>query len=250
MKILRSIIYLAVALVLIIACEESFTDAGKSTDGTSGKGGSMARFAITGNNLFTVTPNHLKIYDITTPSMPSLNNSVNLDFGVETIFPYGHNLFIGTQSGMYIYDVSDPASPDRLSVYEHIYSCDPVVAEGQYAYVTLNSLNTWCGRLNNRLDIIDISDLYHPHLVKEYQMEGPRGLGVDGNLLFVCDNGLKVFDISNKTNIELLHHFNIKASDVIPNGNILLVTGEDGLYQYRYDNGALTFLSKISVNNN
>ena len=86
---------------------------------------------------------------------------------------------------MHIYDVSNPASPQKLSVYQHVYSCDPVVVEGDFAYVTLNSLNTWCGRFSNQLDIIDISDLSDPKLIKQYAMESPLGLGIYGNLLFV-----------------------------------------------------------------
>ncbi len=242
-----SISFTVLFTVLLFACDESFTDAGKSTDGSFGKGGSTARFAISGDNLFTVTAEDLRRFDISDPSQPETKSNFLLGFGVETIFPYGNTLFIGTQDGMHIVDISDPSSPEELSVYRHVFSCDPVVVDGQYAYVTLNSSNTWCGRSSNQLDIIDISNLSAPGLVKEYQMEGPKGLGVDGNLLFVCDNGLKVYDISDRSHIALLHHFDIKANDVIPDGDILLVTADDGLYQYSYTNNSLNLLSKIPV---
>lgn len=244
--ILSPVIYIMLILIAI-GCDSSYTDKGITGDHSSGKGGSLARFTIAQNSLFTVTPNYLKRFDLTQPSLPEYADSSYLGFGIETIFPYGNNLFIGTQTGMQIFDISNPSLLIKLSTYQHIYSCDPVVAEGNYAYVTLNSNNSWCGRFTNQLEIVDISNLYNPKRIKEYPMNGPLGLGVDGNLLFICDNGLKVYDITNKLNIQLKQHFSIKATDVIPIGNRLLVTGDDGLYQYSYDGAELTLLSKIPV---
>jgi hypothetical protein len=234
-------------IAMAIACDTSYTDKGITGGESSGKGGSLARFAVTQNHLYAVTPGNLKLFDLSTPSLPDYTDSIYLGFGIETIFPYTDHLFIGTQTGMQIYDISIPSAPVRLSTYQHIYSCDPVVAQDNYAYVTLNSNNTWCGRTLNRLDIIDISNLSNPHRVAEYEMQGPQGLGVDGNLLYVCDNGLKVYDITNKSDIKLLQHFNIKATDVIPNGDNLVVIGDDGLYQYHFNGTELSLLSKIPV---
>jgi hypothetical protein len=228
---------------LIAGCEkESASDAG-----SSGKGGSTARFTIAHGHLYTVSNQKLKVFSLDDATDPQISDSVDLGFGIETIFPYEDHLFIGTQTGMKIVDISRAGYPDLISEYNHIFSCDPVVVEGNYAYVTLNSLNSWCGRNANQLEIIDISDLYAPRLIKRYPMEGPLGLGIDGDLLFVCDNGLKVYDVTNKQGIKLLYKYQIKANDVIPNGNILLVIGNDGLYQYSYNAGDISLLSKIPV---
>ena len=239
------LVYLIISLAA--ACDTSFTDSGAAKNDSAGKGGSLAKFAVTRDNLYAVTRENLKLFDLSNPSLPDYTDSIYLGFGIETIFPYGDNLFIGTQTGMQIYDISTPAVPLKLSTYQHIYSCDPVVADDNYAFVTLNTNNDWCGRTVNRLDIIDISNLSNPHRVAEYAMQGPQGLGVEGNLLFVCDNGLKVYDITDKSDLRLLQYFDIKATDVIPNGDRLLVIGDDGLYQYHYDGSELSLLSKISV---
>ena len=80
-------------------------------------------------------------------------------------------------------------------------------------------------------------------------MTGPRGLGVDGNLLFLCDDGLKVYDISNVYDIDRLYHFSdIDAYDVIPDDDLLIMTGSDGLYQYSYIDGSVSLLSTIPIN--
>jgi hypothetical protein len=247
MKALFRLILIQSVIFLVITCDTSFTDSGIATDGSAGKGGSMARFAVTHDNLYAVTPENLKLFDLDDPSQPVLTDSIYLGTGIETIFPYGDNLFIGTQNGMQIYDIEIPSAPYELSTYQHIYSCDPVVAQNNYAYVTLNSNNDWCGRDVNRLDIIDISDPANPYRVASYTMQGPEGLGIQGHLLFVCDNGLKVYDVSDKSNLQLLQYFDIKATDVIPDGDRLLVIGDDGLYQYQYNGSGLSLLSKIPV---
>lgn len=250
MKTIKFIFYCILSIAIIYACEQGYSDSSAKSDGSgSGKGGSMARFAISGNHLYTVTDNDLRLFDISVPSNPEYTDSIKIGFGIETIFPKGKNLFIGSQLGMYIYDISNPENPEKLSNYQHIYSCDPVVVQGNFAFVTLNSNNTWCGRNTNRLQIVDISDLYNPYMIKDYSMKGPRGLGVDGNLLFVCDNGLKVYDISDVYNINLLNHFtNIDAYDVILNSNLLIMIGSDGLYQYSYSDDSISLLSTISIN--
>lgn len=83
-------------------------------------------------------------------------------------------------------------------------------------------------------------------------MLSPHGLAVDNNLLFLCEgeNGLKVYDISNEEQIELVVHLkDLVAYDLIARNGILIVTGEDGVFQYRFDpgTGALEMLSKIPV---
>ncbi len=212
----------------------------------TGVGGSMARFATVGDYLYTVNSQDLVIIDVTSPASPKYTATEGVGFGIETIFPYNGYLFIGAQTGMYIYDISNPVKPQKLSQYEHIYSCDPVVVQGDYAYVTLHSEGSRCGRWNNELHVIDVSNLRMPKLLTTYAMENPLGLGVDGDNLFVCDKGLKVYDISDKNNLILKQSFSINANDVIPYNDLLIVIGDNGLYQYDYSGEDLTLLSTIN----
>ncbi|GAB4343780.1 MAG: hypothetical protein OHK0038_23870 [Flammeovirgaceae bacterium] len=212
----------------------------------SGQGGSLARFAISGDYLYTVDNELLKTLDISNPQKPIPSSTTKIGFNIETIFSRGNTLFIGSQNGMYIYDLQNPSTPTKLSVYQHIVSCDPVVADSKYAYVTLRT-GTNCFRGVNLLEIIDIQDLTNPTLITSYPMTNPKGLGIDNTTLFVCDDGLKVFDVSDVNNIVLKNHFNISATDVIARGGLLLVLGDEGIMQYQYVGDNLQFLSKISV---
>jgi len=249
---MKNILIIIGMVVLFAACSNEDSDIGFSESapsGGNGVGGSTARFTIAGNYLYTVDNSTLNIFNIDNTAEPVFLLEEFLDWGtIETIFNRGENLFIGTQTGVFIYDISTPDQPRFLSLFEHLFACDPVIADDTHAYVTLRSNRAGCGRINNQLDVLDITDLNSPRLIRTYPMSGPKGLGKDGNLLFVCDDGLKVYDATSVIDLTLLQHFDdISANDVIPlNGN-LLVIGDDGLYQYDYTGESLQLLSKLSV---
>ena len=218
----------------------------------SGVGGSLARFTISGNHMYVLDGADLHTVNVTQERNPVPGSRTQLGFDIETLFPYEQNLFVGSRTGMHILDISSPESPVKISTYQHVTSCDPVVVEGDYAYVTLRTGNFCVGNVN-QLDVIDISDLRSPRLVKTYPMTNPHGLGVDNHTLFVCDGsaGLKMFDATDVQAIDknlLAHHANVTAVDVIPLNDVLMMIGQDGIYQYDYSNPTeMKILSKISV---
>jgi hypothetical protein len=227
-----------------------------SSGGSTGVGGSMARFTITGNHLYAVNTSSIQVFDITQPTPPVRGLNVPTNWGTETIFPYRDKLFLGTSTGMLIYDNSQPAQPKFISAISHFFGCDPVVVEGNYAYVTVrNGTECRTGNNINQLEVIDISRIQTPVRVKTYAMQNPHGLGIDNGTLFLCegDYGLKAFDAQNVLTIDknqVAHFKDLHAFDVIPLGQTLLAVGKDGLYQYDYrDPKNIKFLSKIKVTN-
>ncbi len=79
-------------------------------------------------------------------------------------------------------------------------------------------------------------------------MESPRGLAIKNDTLWVCDDGIKVFNSANKHAIEELYHFDdILAYDIILVENRALVIGETGFIQYQLEDGKLKKLSEIIV---
>jgi len=218
-----------------------------------GIGGSMARFTITGDYLYTIDEIQLSVFDILDLADPTLTNTVEIEWGIETIFPYENKLFIGARNGMHIYDNSNPASPLHASTFLHVRSCDPVVVQDDLAYVTLRGGFEECDGFTNQLDVIDVSNINDPVLLATHSMDFPNGLGIDGSSLFICEGqfGLKVFDATDPLTIgeNLLHHFeDVNAFDVIPFNNTLMMIGTDGLYQYDYtDPENLQLLSIIET---
>jgi len=223
-----------------------------SVNHSNGKSGSMARFTVYEDALYSVNVQEIRVFDVSSGGAPQSTASVQVNRSVETLFPMGDKLFVGTTTGMVIYDLSNALSPAYMSEYNHFTSCDPVVAQGNYAYVTLRA-GTMCGGWLNELDVIDISDITNPVQVGAFPMTNPYGLGIDDKTLFVCDgtDGLKVYDASNPAAISdhLVSHFEgIHTYDVIPLNGVLLMVGSDGLYQYDYSNADdISLLSVIPV---
>ncbi len=227
--------------------------AGGNWSAGAGTGGSMARFMLNNDFLYLIAhPWMLKSVDIEKADKMSVIDSVNVPRTMETLFKLEDKLFIGTTTGMLIYDISNASQPRQISKYDHITACDPVVADGDYAYVTLRTGNM-CANGQNLLEVIDISSITNPYLVKSYPMFNPHGLGIDGDLLFICDGnaGLKIYDKSDPLNIinnKLAHYPDFFAFDVIPMNGILMLIGEKGIYQYNYSDPLNIFqISQIAI---
>lgn len=217
----------------------------------NGIGGSMARFGLLDDRLYTVSWSDLKVFQTTDPSSPVYRKTVPLGQGdIETIFPYKNRLFLGSQTGMFIYDASDKDNPRKLGQFTHARACDPVVADDTHAFVTLRSGNRCFGNLN-QLDVVDVTNLMSPKLVKTYPMKGPAGLSKDGNLLFICDgsDGLKIYDASKPDNIVLLKTIPLAdAYDVIAWNRIALTVAKDGIHFIDYSNPQQAFIAgKVTI---
>lgn len=211
----------------------------------------MARFTISQGYLYTVGDASLNVFDIGNPTMPEHTHTVHLGWGIETIYPYEDKLFLGSRTGMYLFDNSQPSMPVLMSEFSHWNSCDPVVVEGNTAYVTLRGGNT-CDGFVNQLEIIDVSDISAPRLMSTWPMDGPYGLAIRNQTLYICDglSGLKVYNVLDQKSIELLSHdVRMSTYDVISLSDThLLCVGGDGLYQYdTADKNNLKILSVIPV---
>ena len=231
---------------------DALTPGNRSFAGGSPTGiaGSMARFALMNNYLYTAGQYNLKAIDITSPQSPVVINTIPLGWGIETIYPFEDKLFIGSTTGMLMYSITDAANPVQAGTFSHARVCDPVIADDKYAYVTLRDGSTCQGFLNE-LNIVDVSNLSAPVLVKKYDLTNPHGLSKDGNLLFICDgaDGLKIFDVADVNNIQLKKHLpGLETYDVIAYNGLALVVAKDGLYQFDYSNiNNVQQLSKISI---
>lgn len=213
--------------------------AASSVISTTGINGSTSKYAIVNDYLYALSGNKINTLSIVKTDDPKLVNTTINNGTIETIFPLKDKLFIGAQAGMFIYSINNPAAPVELGKFVHARVCDPVIADGNIAYVTLHASQNRCAGVTNQLDVVDISNVSQPILIKTYTLTNPYGLSKDGNLLFICDGavGLKVFDATTATNITLKQTLpSTETYDVIALNGIAYVTAKDGLYQYSYSN--------------
>ncbi len=235
MKHSRYISLLMVVLSCFLSsCSKDGAGDNSAAASSTGTGGSLARFTIVGNYLYGVDSHFLYTYDISNPANPVRTNSSELNFDIETIYPFNNHLFIGTRTGMYIYSINDPAAPVKLSEAQHARSCDPVVANDSIAFVTLKGSSD-CGPAESGLYIHDIRNIFQPVLIKKLLMDNPQGLGLGGSTLYVCCNndGLKVIDVSQPASPTIIRTITgAYFKDVIAYNNLLICYVSSGLRLY------------------
>lgn len=200
--------------------------------------GSMTRFLTIDRYLYTINFNELVLFSIGENYQPSRFARLETGTQAETLFQLNDLLFVGSTTGMLMYDVTSPSNPNYLNSIEHFRSCDPVVADENYAYVTLRG-GTNCFTETNELQIIDIRTPEELSVVARQVMFNPHGLAIHQDYLLVCDGsaGLKVVDVSNRDQPEILSTDTIPfAYDIIVDFPSALVVGEGVLYQYNLSN--------------
>ncbi|OIO99233.1 MAG: hypothetical protein AUJ98_11600 [Bacteroidetes bacterium CG2_30_33_31] len=263
MKTINKIFISAVIIVVmgfVASCSKSDGTIGTDNPKNSpdGKSGSTARIIIKGDYLYAVDNSSLKVVDISTPSNPSYVRSVEIGFGIETIYTFGDYLFIGSNLGIYIYGLSDPSNPNQLSQFEHFTACDPVIASDTLAFVTLrnnNVCNQWIVA-SREIDVLNVKDIFHPYQLVNYIPQfDPYGLDRLNNYLFVCHgtDGVVVYDINKMIagygNAVISTITGITAFDAVIWQNKLFVIGESGFYQYDYsDIHNISLISSILKN--
>jgi hypothetical protein len=232
------------------ACSKESGVSPASSD--TGKGGSLARFAIVGNFMYAVSSWDLKVYDVSTPSMPRFVSTKYVGWNVETLFAYGKNLFLGSRNGVYMYEIQSDGTVIQKSFYRHFNTCDPVVADGQFAYSTIRSgVDCRVKDTINELQILDVSDINNPKLLSTVKMTFPIGLGIDGDYLFVCDKeGLRILNVADRKKPKEIQYLkNIDAVDVIVLDKHLLIIGKSKLTQISFkDIANPTIVSSLNLN--
>lgn len=241
--------YIIILIALITFSCESNTDSSISENSNDiGKAGSLARFTTFNDYLYTVDNSTLNVFSINDQTNPVKINDIEIGFNIETLFNYKEFLYIGSQNGMFIYSVQNPEDPQYLSEVQHFTACDPVIANATHAFVTLHT-DIECGTDINVLEIYDVNDVVNPVFISRRNLTNPIGLGLYGDYLIICDDEVKIFDISDINNTTLVHSINRNVFDVIVNDDTLILIGQNGLYQYSLNPNSIQNTSELSTIN-
>jgi hypothetical protein len=193
---------------------------------------------VVGNYIYAVSMHYLYTVDISNPGNPVKVNQSQLNFDMETLYPYKNSLFIGSKTGLYIYSLENPSAPKLTGEARHGRSCDPVIANDSVSYSTLKG-STFCGPATSGLYVYDIKNLNNPVLKKLIPINSPIGLGMADSALYVCEanEGLRVFDIKDAFNpIERSMINGPGFIDVIPYESLLVCWVIDGISLYDITN--------------
>ena len=230
--------FFIIILCILLGCEKSSENA--AFNGGTGQGGSLARFTIMGNFLYTVDKEDLSVYNISNGAQPVFVRTIPIGFEIETIFPFKDKLFIGSTTVVHIFSIADPSNPTKLSEAispEVMRRCDPVVAKDNVAFATLRT-NGPCGGTQSILAVYDITDITNPVQKGSAIVSEPYGLGYSGDVLYVCDGiwGLVVFDISSPFEPSPIKTITAPGNsafiDVIPYNDLLVTWVTDGMLLY------------------
>ena len=162
-----------------------------------------------------------------------LRSGQNIGWNIETIWALKDKLFVGSQTGMLIFDIKSPSNPVSLGSYNHVREGAILSADEKYAHVTWKG-GTTCGGFTNQLDILDISNLLSPNLILTYPLVSPVGLSIDGDVLYVCDDAVKILNVKDRAKVILISRCAANTKDVIaiPGEEHIIIVGDNGVDQY------------------
>lgn len=244
----NTIAFLLACLIVLSCSKDGATNSALAS--STGVGGSLSKFTIVGNFLYAVDNHFLYTYNISNAANPVKTNSSELNFDVETIYPFNNRLFIGTRTGLYIYSIDTPSVPSKIAEARHARSCDPVVANDSIAFVTLKG-NSNCGPAESGLYVHDIKNIFQPVLIKTFSLSNPEGLGLKGSTLYICCNndGLKVLNVTQPANPVVIRTLTgAYFIDVIPYGNLLICYVSTGIMLYDITNPTNPAFLKLIAN--
>lgn len=109
---MKKIILFCLIIIGASCSSDNNSSSNNSADfGGDGMGGSLARFALAGNYLYTVGEESLSVFEITNPNQPIFKGNTYIGFDIETLYALDDKLYVGSRQGMFIYDISAPENP-------------------------------------------------------------------------------------------------------------------------------------------
>ncbi len=234
-------------LIPVSEVPSSFIGSGRKEKGTINK------IALDNSHVYVVGGEELYTFQENGGSMSKVNEQ-EIGSDIETIYEEGDYLYVGTKSSMIVVNNSNPSSPTVSGRYTHEVSCDPVLPNGNIAYLTLRSVQAdGCNGFVNLLEVIDITNKNNPTKIGDVTMASPYGMTMLDNHLFVGEgnNGISILDVTNASNpVKLVTYTSIKAYDVLKHpslNDVILVTGNSGLKQYQFNPNTNTLVELSNV---
>jgi len=218
-------------------------------------GNPVVDFTLQNNYLITAQSNQVNLYSLSDPTQPALEQTYTSedDLQLETISTYKADmLIIGTNQGTFFKDHSVPGELDDVDFSELITSCDAIITQGNYMYVTIRSGQA-CSSINNssnanKLLVYNTLQASQPVLEKSISINEPYGLDINGDQLFICnDQGLLEFDITTPSSPVQTGDYSQPCNNIIATEDPMILTDDTGIRMIEYANPGLTELAIIRI---
>lgn len=216
--------------------------------------GTLNKIAVHQNYVYVIGNDCIFTFQDSPSNITKLNKEY-VGSNLETIYPQNNNLFIGTRFSMIVMSISNPSMPSYISEYNHPTSCDPVLPNGNVAYLTLRTGDfSGCSGDVNSISVLNISNVSNPIKIDEFTLASPYGMTLINTNLFVGEgaNGITIFDATNPSSIvQTTHNASVKAFDIIKHptiNDVILTTGTNGLTQYKIDYTTMNFQLMSTIN--
>ncbi|ASD63235.1 LVIVD repeat-containing protein [Bdellovibrio bacteriovorus] len=160
---------------------------------------SMMELTVSGNMLLAASGSTgLRVFDISTPTSPSLSGTYNSPGSARHAILDGTYAYLadGT-AGLQVVDVSNPASPTAVATYDTAGTAISLAKKGNYVFVADSG----------HVEVIDVTDPLNPTLKTTMNKTlfggaNSKAVVIKGNYLYVLlYDGIEVFDISDIDNI-------------------------------------------------
>lgn len=221
-------------------------------DSLNQSGSSNDRFTIVGNNLCIASNSTLKIYNIQNASTPMQLTDFGIGTNVLSVRSYKDSLLVeGDQNGLSLFTIAGSTLKDK-GIFNASQYYDPFVYNSDYIYMLESKSYVANGNTHpDELSIFNPKSPASPVFNYRKNLYLPKDISMDsGSNIFVCDSGLKVFDESVDTALNLKYHFKIDANRITAFNDNLFIMGNKGLYQYTFSGNSIKLLSIIAIVSN
>jgi hypothetical protein len=184
------------------------------------------------------TTGGLKIFNISSPPDPNLIGAYYPpdgydSYAISIVGSYAY--LVEDFGGLYILDITDPYNPTLTGHClggDRSWAARQVAVAGDYAYIS--KLNGY----SSGFFIVNISDPFNPYPAGGCDgLHNCQSIYVRGNYLYAGSDDLRIYDISNPINPELLATYDaeIRITDILPYGEFILIVGIDRFIILRFN---------------